>query len=852
MITTINHNINIDLGHKTNINKSINMKKNDTNSHKFIVNIFNSGTSYNLIGTNSRIYFKKADGTIVFEDCILDSVKNNKLSVILSTQTLSCIGKVESEITIYGTSDEVLSSVTFNFNVLENIRDDIAIESTSEFTALTNALNSIDSAVANIGTIDNLNTILDDNIVEGNALDVTLKDSIETGNTTDVNVKASTVLGNAADAALKADIVISQGAQFAQEVTNARGEEENLDARLLIHESELANMTKQSFRYNTDLSTGLTAYFDSGKIKNADGYYTTYSAGSVILPDNATYYILLDVFNKKYFALRRNIHDGGILIASITTLNGAITDVTQPNIITLPKTRLPRTKRKIIDGVGKINIVLNGDSLVEGAGTGTYWIDLLFNSTYSADGYNVPSVANITVDNEAKGSQTSHYGLAMMGEAIGTNAGIGGNSAVKFKKSLGMKYDLNVKNSPIIDKRYDLAIIGYGMNGGTYKLEHLESMVAKYRKVGTEVIIITQSNVSINPLTMYSDSMFFKKLADVYGCAIADTWCYVEDKQNSGFEVHADGTHMNSEGHKAYANAIRSLLHTNYQETDYVFNNSGIRVNSKGKTRFPNSCEIAFNSFETNGTLETTVVTSDNPAMTFGGKTVDNARLTLTSGQYARFNHPNAFAVDILYEMNSTWTCDLKKSTSDTIVVSGLTFSGTSNRVGLKELVDIDTYSISGTSYANQGINIVCTSGQMRIIGVVFYVQENEEINPKTIDFVGTWGEEAWQYNTYFSKFSDTIGDYLQFEFEGTGCQIQLSNKSCGGKVDVYLDGRRTMANYDLYTTSTTTYPIRMDDLAYGKHTVKIKLVGVNASALTPAIANRRLAYINGYVLKTI
>lgn len=636
------------------------------------------------------------------------------------------------------------------------------------------------------------------------------------------------------------------------EIVDARGGAVKLKDRLDGVDSLMAEKVQQQFKFRSDLSSGLTAYFDGGKIKNADGYYTTYNSGSVILPNNATYYVLLDMFNKKYFALRRNIHDGGILIATVTTLNGAITDVIQPNIITLPKTRLPRTKRKIIDGIGKINIVLNGDSLVEGAGTGTYWTDLLFNATYSADGYNISNVANITVDNEAKGSQTSHYGLAMMGEAIGNNSGIGGNASVKFKKYLGMKYDLNVKNAPIIDKRYDLAIIGYGMNGGTYKLEHLESIVSKYRKMGTEVVILTQNNVSTNPLTMYSDSMFFKKLADVYGCAIADTWCYVEEKQNNGIEVHADGTHMNAEGHKAYANAVRSLLHTNYQETDYVFNNSGIRVNTKGKTRFPNSCEIAFNSFETTGTVVSTLVTSDNPAMTFGGKTTSNATLELTAGQYARFNHPNAFAVDILYEMNSTWTCDLKKSTSDTVIVSGLTFSGTSNRVGLKELVDIDTYAISGTSYVNQGINIVCTSGTMRIIGVVFYVQENEEINPKTIDFVGTWGEEAWQYNTYFSKYTDTIGDYLQLEFEGTGCQIQLSNKSCAGKIDVYLDGRRTIANYDLYTTGTTTYPIRIDDLAYGKHTVKIKLVDVNASALTPTSANRRLAYINGYVLKTI
>lgn len=140
MINIINHTINIDLANKININKSIVIKKNDTNSHKFVINIFNSSVAYDLTGTTSRIYFQKADGTKVFLDCTLDNALTGKLSCLLTTQVLSYAGLVASEITIYGTAGEILTSVTFNFTVSEVIRDDIAIESTSEFTALTNAL----------------------------------------------------------------------------------------------------------------------------------------------------------------------------------------------------------------------------------------------------------------------------------------------------------------------------------------------------------------------------------------------------------------------------------------------------------------------------------------------------------------------------------------------------------------------------------------------------------------------------------------------------------------------------------------------------------------------------------------
>ena len=246
LINIIDHIINIDLANKININKQINIKQNDTNSHKFVINIFNNSLAYDLTGTTARIYFQKADGTKVFLDCVLDNALTGKLSCLLTTQALSYAGLVASEITIYGTAGEILTSVTFNFIVSEVIRDDMAIESTSEFTALTNALNAVNDAVLSIPTVEALNVDLQNNIVTGDALDITLKDDITTGdalditlkddittgNITDTNIKDSTIIGDATDAALKADIIIAGQNEFATEITNARGGEINLDTRL--------------------------------------------------------------------------------------------------------------------------------------------------------------------------------------------------------------------------------------------------------------------------------------------------------------------------------------------------------------------------------------------------------------------------------------------------------------------------------------------------------------------------------------------------------------------------------------------------------------------------------------------
>ena len=201
MINTIDHTINIDLANEINMNSPINIKQNDTNSHKFIINMFNSSASHDLTGLTVRIYFKKPDGTTVFLDCVLDGSISNKLSVLLTTQTLTVIGSIASEITIYGTSGEIQTSFTFNFNVLEKIRDDGAIESTNDFTALTTALavvttiaNKADKTYvdSNLATINTrlTNIPLQPYITEkAKQVDLTTTNDKVSKNTTDITTK---------------------------------------------------------------------------------------------------------------------------------------------------------------------------------------------------------------------------------------------------------------------------------------------------------------------------------------------------------------------------------------------------------------------------------------------------------------------------------------------------------------------------------------------------------------------------------------------------------------------------------------------------------------------------------------
>lgn len=134
------HPFIIDLQTKYNRIVQYEIKQFDTDSHKFAFTLLNNSVAYNLTGLTGKIYIKKPNGQEVFSNLTIDSATGGKLSFLLTTQCLTVPGVVEAEITLYGNSGEVLTSITFTYIVKPVLRDDTAIESTNEYTALTEAL----------------------------------------------------------------------------------------------------------------------------------------------------------------------------------------------------------------------------------------------------------------------------------------------------------------------------------------------------------------------------------------------------------------------------------------------------------------------------------------------------------------------------------------------------------------------------------------------------------------------------------------------------------------------------------------------------------------------------------------
>jgi len=117
----IDHLINIDLANRININKHINIRKNDINSHRFVITLYYKLLAYDLTGATARIYFKKPDTTKILRNCIIYNALNGNISCLLEPHVVSCAGIVATEMIIYDDKGRIITSVDFNFTVIENI-----------------------------------------------------------------------------------------------------------------------------------------------------------------------------------------------------------------------------------------------------------------------------------------------------------------------------------------------------------------------------------------------------------------------------------------------------------------------------------------------------------------------------------------------------------------------------------------------------------------------------------------------------------------------------------------------------------------------------------------------------------
>ena len=96
-------------------------------------------------GTTAVFRAIKPDNTQLFNSA---TITDNVVTVGLTTQTVAALGTVRCELSIYGMNNELLYSPQFDVIVEDYLYSDTAIESTDEYTNLTEALSTVNNIVS--------------------------------------------------------------------------------------------------------------------------------------------------------------------------------------------------------------------------------------------------------------------------------------------------------------------------------------------------------------------------------------------------------------------------------------------------------------------------------------------------------------------------------------------------------------------------------------------------------------------------------------------------------------------------------------------------------------------------------
>lgn len=141
------YNVIIDLiNDSKNKVPQITFNKNDRYTSIIAVKLNADGYAVNLNDKTIDIYIKKPDDKKVYSSMQVVDAEQGILYIELPTQALTAAGACTVELRIQS-NDEVRIPASFTYNVIDSIIDDSAIESTNEFSALTDKINEVNKII---------------------------------------------------------------------------------------------------------------------------------------------------------------------------------------------------------------------------------------------------------------------------------------------------------------------------------------------------------------------------------------------------------------------------------------------------------------------------------------------------------------------------------------------------------------------------------------------------------------------------------------------------------------------------------------------------------------------------------
>ena len=141
----VEHRLRLDLLRGGN-QGYIRVKRGENGARRLAIALYMHSVPYMAdAGTTAVFRAIKPDNKKLFDST---TITDNVATVELTTQTVAALGTVRCELSIYGTNNELLYSPQFDIIVEDYLYGDTAVESTGEYTELTEAISKVNNIVS--------------------------------------------------------------------------------------------------------------------------------------------------------------------------------------------------------------------------------------------------------------------------------------------------------------------------------------------------------------------------------------------------------------------------------------------------------------------------------------------------------------------------------------------------------------------------------------------------------------------------------------------------------------------------------------------------------------------------------
>lgn len=134
----------LDINNKTpNYVPPFNPTVGDNNLTTLNITLVNNGVPFDLTGLTAKISLGKSDGTSTFADMNIVNAAGGSVNYALQTSDIAAAGQVNAEVVLYDSNNGRLTSVSFEFDVKQGILNESTVQSSNNFSALTQAISEV-------------------------------------------------------------------------------------------------------------------------------------------------------------------------------------------------------------------------------------------------------------------------------------------------------------------------------------------------------------------------------------------------------------------------------------------------------------------------------------------------------------------------------------------------------------------------------------------------------------------------------------------------------------------------------------------------------------------------------------